>query len=158
MGEITPMGRFSFRVYLGSLYHYIEKMLTEVELCMNYIIADPDTQNGIELKKILDEYKMLDCQGSFATLKTAKKNIGQNPPDIAFIFLGKTELNAFRLAGLIKEQNPFSKIIFMSSQKEIAVEAFEYEADGFLLIPFDKRSVGKLVRSIGTVKMNTRKF
>ncbi len=115
---------------------------------MNYIIADPDIQNGIELQKILDEYKMLDCQGSFTTLKTAVNNISRHPPDLAFIFLGKTELNAFRLAGLIKEQNPFSKIIFMSSQKEIAVEAFEYEADGFLLIPFDKRAVGKLLRQI----------
>jgi two-component SAPR family response regulator len=125
---------------------------------MNYIIADPDIQNGIELKKILDGYKTLNCQGSYTTLKTAENNISRHPPDFAFIYLGNTELNAFRLAGLIKEQNPFSKIIFMSSQKEIAVEAFEYEADGFLLIPFDKRAVGKLVRSIGTVKMYTRKF
>lgn len=31
---------------------------------MKYIIADPDAQSGIDLKKILDGYEMLDFQGS----------------------------------------------------------------------------------------------
>lgn len=113
---------------------------------MNYIIADPDMQNGIELKKILDEYKTLDFQGSYTTFCAAEHDCQEHPPDIAFILLGKAELNAFRFAGLIKEQNPFSKIIFVSSQKENAVEAFEYEADGFLLTPFNKKKIEQLLQ------------
>ena len=113
---------------------------------MKYIIADPDMNSGIDLKRILDDNKTLVFQGSFTTLKAAEKCIREEPPDIAFIWLGKAELNAFRLVGEIKERNPLSKVIFISSQKENAVEAFEYEADGFLLKPFNKKKIGQLLQ------------
>ena len=113
---------------------------------MKYIIADPDRQNGIALKKLLDGCDRLDFQGSYTTFGATEKDSLEHPPDIAFIRLGKAELNAFRLAGEVRKRNPLSKIIFISSQKENAVEAFEYEADGFLLIPFDKKKIGQLLQ------------
>lgn len=117
---------------------------------MNYIIVDPDMQNGIELKKILDDYEILNFKGSYTTFRAAEHDCLEHPPDIAFIQLGKPELNALRLAGEIKKRNQFSQIIFVSSKKENAVEAFEYEADGFLLIPFNKKKIGQLLQqSIG---------
>lgn len=113
---------------------------------MKYIIVDPDRQNGIELKKILDGYEILNFQGCYTTFSTAENCILEHPPDIAFIWLGRAELNAFRLAAIIREHNSFSKIIFISSKKETAVEAFECEADGFLLIPFDKKKIEQLLQ------------
>lgn len=112
---------------------------------MKYIIVDPDRQNGIELKKILDVYEILDFQGCYTTFSTAENCILEHPPDIVFILLGRAELNAFRLAAVIREHNSPSKIIFISSQKETAVEAFEYEADGFLLTPFNKKKIEQLL-------------
>ena len=122
---------------------------------MTYIIADPDVQSGIELKKLLDGYASMDFQGSYTTHDTAEENIRGRPPDAAFIRFGKAELNAFRLADELKERNPASRIIYIDSRRESAVDAFEHEADGFLLIPFDKRAVGKLARSIGAAKKGT---
>lgn len=110
---------------------------------MKYIIADPDMQQGIELKEILDGYKILEFQGSYTTYSAAENCSLEHPPDIAFIVLGKAELNAVRLADVIREHNPLSKVIFIGGQKENAVEAFEYEADGFLLIPFNKKKIGQ---------------
>lgn len=40
----------------------------------------------------------------------------------------------------------YSKVIFMSRQRENAVEAFECEADGFLLIPFSKKKICQLLQ------------
>ncbi|MBV7272874.1 hypothetical protein I6U48_08110 [Clostridium sp. PL3] len=113
---------------------------------MKYIIADPNMKNGIELKKILDSYEILEFQGIYTTFSAAENYSLEHPNDIAFIWLGKAELNAFRLATVIRECNHLSKIIFISSQKENAVEAFEYEADGFLLIPFDKKKIEQLLK------------
>ncbi|MDP4092782.1 MAG: hypothetical protein Q8920_05405 [Bacillota bacterium] len=113
---------------------------------MKYIIADTDIQNGIELKEILDVYKMLEFQGSYTTFRAAANYVLEHPPDIAFIQMGKAELNAFRLAGLIQVLNPLSKVIFISSQKENAVDAFEYEADGFLLTPFSKKKIAQMLQ------------
>lgn len=113
---------------------------------VNYIVVDPNIRNGIDLRKILDGYEMLDFQGSFATFVAAGNFIIDHPPDIAFIFLGKAELNSFRLTSMIRERNPLSKVIFISSQKEYAVEAFEYGANGFLLMPLDKKKIEQLLK------------
>lgn len=90
----------------------------------------------------------MDFQGIYTTFSAAEKNSLEHLPDIAFIRLGKAELNAFRLAAAIKERNLLSKVIFISSQREDAVEAFEYEADGFILIPFNKRKLGNFCNRI----------
>ena len=103
----------------------------EAGLCMKYIIAEPDMQNGIELKKILDGFEIIEFQGSFSSIEEAEAWIGTEPPDVAFIRMGKIGLNAFRLVCKIREINRFSKVILLDSCQEYAVEAFEYGVDGF---------------------------
>jgi len=94
----------------------------------------------------LDDYETLDFQGSFTTLKAAEKSIYKEPPDIAFIRIGKAELNVFKLVSVIRDLNLFAKFILLSNQEEYAIEAFEYEADGFLLIPFSKEKIKHLLQ------------
>lgn len=120
----------------------------EVELCMKYIIADPDLQSGMELMNILESYEMLFFLGNFTTFEAAENFICEEVPDIAFIWMGKLKLNAFKLANEIKEREPFSKVIFISNQKESAVEAFEYEVDGFLLKPYNRKKVKLLLQKL----------
>jgi two-component SAPR family response regulator len=114
---------------------------------MKYIIVDPDIQNGVELKKILDEYEVLEFQGSYTAFHAAESDCLKHTPDIAFIRLGKAELNSIKLFSVIRELNPFSKIIFHSSNVEYAVEAFECGADGFLFVPFSREKIVRLFRS-----------
>jgi two-component SAPR family response regulator len=112
---------------------------------MKYMIADPNEQNSVDLKKIMDGYKMLNFGGSFTTFESAKNSIREEPPDIAFIRMGKAELNAYELICEIREQNLATKVIFLSSKVEYAVEAYECEADGFLLLPFDRGKIKQLL-------------
>lgn len=115
---------------------------------MKYIIADPKKQNGIDLKEILDGYEMLDFQGSFTTLEAIENSISRGLPDLAFIRIGEAELNAFKLVGMFRGRNPFPKVILMSSYGEYAVEAFEWEADGFLLLPFSVEKIRHLLLKV----------
>ena len=112
---------------------------------MKYIIADPDERNGLDLKKILDGYEMLDFVGNFTTLEVAENCIREEMPDIAFIRMGTAELNAFKLVGTLRGLNPSSKVIFLSSQVAYAVEAFECEAEGFLMLPFERGKIKHLL-------------
>lgn len=112
---------------------------------MKYIIVDTDEQSGIDLKKILDGYEALDFQGSFTSQETAEKSIHGESPDIAFLRIGKVELNAFKLTCEIRELNSAAKVVLLSNHEEYAVEAFECEADGFLLIPFDRVKINRLL-------------
>ena len=113
---------------------------------MKYIIADPDEQSHIDLKKILDGYEMLDFQGSFTNIEMAENSIRKEPPDIAFISVGKAELNAFQLSCVIRGLNPFSKVVFFSSQLEYAVDAFEWDAYGFISVPFNEGKIMHLLQ------------
>lgn len=115
---------------------------------MNYMIAGSDMQSGIELKEILDGCGTLDFQGSFPTFQAAENHIFMHSPDLAFLWIGKAELNAFRLAGEIKRRSPKSKIVFIGSRKEDAVQAFELGAEGFLLTPFSKQKIALLLNQI----------
>ena len=108
---------------------------------VKHIIVDPDEQSRSQLKNSLDSYGFLDFLGSFTTYESASNSIRGEPPDIAFIKLGKVELNAYGLAGVIREQNPFAKVVFIRSREDYAIDAFECEADGFLLFPFDEDKI-----------------
>lgn len=115
---------------------------------MKYMIAEPDEQSNMDLKKILDRYKILDFRGSFMTFEAAENSIQEEPPDIAFIRMGRAELNAYELIREIREQNLFSKVIFLSNHEEYAVEAFDCEADGFIFIPFNEEKIKNLMLRI----------
>jgi len=125
---------------------------------MKYIIADPDKLSGIELKKILDGYKMLVFQGNFTTYEMVEKSIHKEPPDITFIRIGKAELNAFKIASDSRAANPFSKVIFYSTDELYAIQAFEYEADGFLTVPFDNEKIKHLLLQIISRKVKNRRL
>jgi len=68
------------------------------------------------------------------------------PPDNAFIWLDIAKIDAFRLAGDTKEKKSISKVIFVSGVRGYAVEAFEHEADGFLLTPFRIDKINQLLQ------------
>ena len=115
---------------------------------MKYIIAGPEEQSNCDFKKILDSYNRLEFQGGFTTFKDAKKYVCEEPPDLAFIRIGEVELNAYELSREIRLRNPFSKVVFMSNQEEYALEAFECEVDGFLLVPLEEEKVKNLIGRI----------
>lgn len=111
---------------------------------MKYIIADPDEKSSMDLKRLLDNYVVLDFQGSFTTMKAAEDSIYKDCADIAFIRMGKAELNAFKLLDIIHELNPSTKVIFLGSNVEYAVEAFECGVNGFLFVPSTREKIEHL--------------
>ena len=119
---------------------------------MKYIIADPDELSNIELKNILDEIKVLDFQGSFRTFEEAEMNIHRESLDIAFVRIGKVALNAYELTRKIRALNPFASVIFISSQEEYALEAFECEANGLLLSPLNRDKIKYFLQK--SIRMN----
>jgi two-component SAPR family response regulator len=114
---------------------------------MNYIIVDPEDKSSSELKNILDSYKILGIHGKVKTFEAVTDSIQKEKPDLAFIRMKNIHLNVYKLISEIKEKSPFSKVIFMSDHELDAVEAFEYDADGFLLIPFDEKQIRHMMMS-----------
>ena len=115
---------------------------------MTYIIVDPDQTVKEALVFILDSYGLLFFKGSFTNSQEAVDNICKQSPDLVFIKMGTPRLNVVKLIIEIKEKAPLTKVILMSSHPEDGVEAFEYKANGLLLMPFNEEKVWQMMLAI----------
>ena len=122
---------------------------------MTYLIAVPEQSIADDLKSILDGNEAMAFRGSFSTLREAEAFILTEPTDMAFIRFGTAALNAVRLTGEIRMRNPRSRIVFIGSKEENAVEAFEYGADGFLLLPLSRVKIIQMISR--TIKKDNEK-
>lgn len=113
---------------------------------MKYIIADPDQETKEQLVSLLEKHKELDYRGNLSPPEIVRNRINQNPPDLAFIRMGHPELNAFRVARFLREINPAVKVVFVGGGETDAVEAFDYEGDGFVRFPFERGKVEQLIQ------------
>lgn len=120
---------------------------------MKYIIVDPNQKSAGDLRRLLEGFEVLDFKGSFTTLESAERFASKMVPDMAFIRMGDPSLNSYQLAGVIRLLNPFSKLIFLGREKAYAVDAFEYEAYGFLLEPYTKEQMTQLLLKKGYEKI-----
>ncbi len=151
----------SFRVHLGSVfYDDSEHIPWEVKHPVKYIVADPDQETKDQLVSLLEKHKELDYRGNLSPPELVRNRINQNPPDLAFIRMGHPELNALRVARFLREINPAVKVIFFGRLRTDAVEAYEYEGCGFLMIPFEEEKIACLLQlgSVNRSKYNQRKF
>lgn len=79
--------------------------------------------------------------------------LSKNSLDALFINLDNTSFQPVNILDL-KEESPYLQIVLISSVKEYAVEAFDYEAVDYLLKPFN---VDRLTQSINKIKRNLPK-
>lgn len=70
-----------------------------------------------------------------------------NSLDALFVNLDNTNIKPHRIADL-KESSPYLQIVLMSSLKEYAVEAFDYEATDYLLNPFTNERLSQTLSKI----------
>lgn len=108
-------------------------------------IAIDDQENSINgLKKYISETSNLDLIESYTDPLLALKEIPKRPiVDAIFLDINMPHLSGLELAKIIRPKT--KKLIFTTSHQEYAFEAFEAEADAYLLKPY---SYGKFLLTI----------
>ena len=76
----------------------------------------------------------LELAGASTKPLAALPEIQNHPPDITFLDVDMPDLSGLDLAGLINRQ---TTVVFTTSYREFAPEAFEKEASDYLLKPID---------------------
>jgi YesN/AraC family two-component response regulator len=71
-----------------------------------------------------------------------------SPPDIAFIYVGDKEFNAFSVVEPIRARAPDTKIVFMSEKRDYALPAFEIGVDNYLLLPPDEARLHNMLNNL----------
>ena len=113
---------------------------------MTYIIADDDELFLTLIQQYLLHIPDLECVGAYNNSISASNAIQNLNPDLLISDVEMPLLNGIQL---VRSLNKLPLIIFVSSHKEYAVDAFEVDAVDFLTKPLLPE---RLIRSIDKVR------
>lgn len=102
---------------------------------MNCVIIDDHKAYRVVLRKMIAMHPSLNLLGEYANGIAAYNDLENKQIDLLFLDINMPEMNGIALARLL--QHKHFLIIFITSQAEHAVEAFELNVVDFLIKPFE---------------------
>lgn len=99
---------------------------------LSCIVVDDDAMTLKIFESLVQKTDALQWKGSFHDPVAATNYLQQHPVDILFV---DVEMPTMTGLELIKTLSPKPQIIIISSKKEYALDAFEYEVTDYLLKP-----------------------
>ena len=116
---------------------------------MRIAVVDDERPARSELKhqilQLLPEAQVDEGESGSQALEMA----GEERYDIFFLDINLGDINGTVLVNALKNMQPEMKIIFVTAYSEYAVKAFELEVDDYILKPFDRRRLEKMLRKCG---------
>ena len=114
--------------------------------------------NSILLREIAEKNNMdLECHG-FVNGIQLKKYLSCKPLDILFMDIDLGKESGIDLATQLSHQYPKMTIVFVTGHKEFMEEAFEIDAMGYLVKPFEikrmERALQKSILQVSAMKKN----
>ncbi|MCX3264908.1 LytR/AlgR family response regulator transcription factor [Pedobacter agri] len=108
------------------------------------VVIDDEKDAVEEITEYIDNTERINILATFNSSMDALRYIKENGPvEIVFMDVDMPVLNGVELSTMIR---PYvKKLIFTTSHAKYAVDAFEIEAEGFLLKPFNFAKLLKLV-------------
>lgn len=122
------------------------------------ILVDDEALSLTVIEDYLNAFPEIRIAGKFTKSRQAAEKIISQKPDLVFLDIQMPGLNGFELLEAIAgEHNPY--IIFITAFEEHAIRAFDYNAIGYVLKPFDKQKfelcVRKFLKHQASDKSNT---
>ena len=97
---------------------------------------------------IIQNVDVIDELHSFQDSGELISYISDNPIDVAFLDIIMDDSDGITLAMEIKRLQPSCKIIFISSSRDFALEAFQVYASGYLLKPVTESEIVTVLSNI----------
>jgi len=112
---------------------------------MKVIIVDDDKVMLLILKKILSKSQDIEIIDTFYNSEGVLKFIEENHIDIVFLDISMPGENGVELAKKISKVSPGADIVFTTSHREYAVEAFEIQAFDYIVKPVTEERVMRTI-------------
>lgn len=77
---------------------------------------------------------------------------GETQYDLFFLDINLGDVNGTVLVNALKNMQPDMRIVFVTAYSEYAVKAFELEVEDYIMKPFDKKRLMKMLKKCGTKK------
>lgn len=110
---------------------------------MKVYILDRKSRSLVQLVMWLSEDKRVSIVDAFEDYGKFIEHIGSSPPDFCIIRLGWDEIPGLKTADTVRQINPDIRIVFISDERDYALDAYEAGAYGYLLCPLDKDKLKK---------------
>ena len=121
---------------------------------INCICIDDDTSTLDLVSKYCGEIQFLDLQKTFKTTIEAFRYISRHPVDLVLLNTHIQENSGIEFCGQLNQN---VMVVFMSSFKEFAVDAFNLNAIDYLLKPFDVKRFQQSAQKVNEYYNHRRK-
>ena len=108
---------------------------------MRVYILDLQGKIREQLLKWLLENKKTDGIEAFENYELFIEQVVKSPPDFCFIRLGKNGIPGLKAAGIVQQISIDTRVIFVSEDKNYAVDAYEVGAYGYLSYPLSREKL-----------------
>ncbi|WP_424767689.1 response regulator [Paenibacillus sp. sgz302251] len=115
---------------------------------LKLIVVDDNISDLEGIRQIADSISFVEWGGSFAKPQEALMMMMRNAPDVLITAVELPEMNGLSFTGRLQECLPRVHVIVAARSGQYAREAFEVGARGYLIKPFEK---GSLLRLLGNV-------
>lgn len=113
------------------------------------IICDDDDACLEQTCQLVNDWKAaISTPISVKTMESGDKLLeycAKNSPDVILLDIMMPLLNGMDAARELREHNLISKIIFLTTSPEFAIESYDVDASGYLLKPVDRKKLYKLL-------------
>jgi two-component system LytT family response regulator len=109
------------------------------------IVVDDVDMIRMTMKKLLQNFPVIELVGEAADYDSAKELINKTKPDLVFLDI---DLNGITSLDLINEVNCNPKIIFITAHPDFALKAFELNAVDYIMKPISIDRIRKAIERI----------
>ncbi|ALU42606.1 LytR/AlgR family response regulator transcription factor [Pseudoalteromonas rubra] len=115
---------------------------------MNYLILDDEPIARRRLRRLMSEFDHFNCVAEAADGTQAIELCERTAPELVFLDIAMPGIDGLEVAGVLRQQMPECKIVFVTAFAEHALQAFDLLAEGYLVKPIDKERLVALLEHI----------
>ncbi len=115
---------------------------------ISVLIVDDEQPARQRLRRLLDEHPQLDIVGEADNGQTALELIEQQQPDLIFLDISMPVMNGMQVAKQLNQQPHQPHIIFTTAYDEYALQAFDVDAQDYLLKPIRQERLSKALQKL----------
>ncbi|MBD3667888.1 MAG: response regulator transcription factor [Kangiella sp.] len=115
---------------------------------ISVLIVDDEQPARQRLRRLLDEHPQLDVVGEADNGQTALELIEQQQPDLIFLDISMPVMNGMQVAKQLNQQPHQPHIIFTTAYDEYALQAFDVDAQDYLLKPIRQERLSKALQKL----------
>lgn len=121
---------------------------------MKVILVDDEPTMHLILRKMLDKLPGVEVVGAFTDTQSAASCLSENPDiELAFVDISMKDENGMAFVARLESAGSLTQIVFVTSHKDFALEAYELSALDYLVKPVSQE---RLQRTVNRAMANRR--